>query len=108
MPRKKGPTGRKSNGRFGWGLVQPTPAHRPKRCDVYLIGKLDLCDIRMFNDDAKRYGTEPIKLKIRKCIACRHLFESRGDRACGCTNSARSMVTSPGCDILGMRQIDPC
>lgn len=41
-------------------------------------------DIELKNHARKLAGLSLIVIKERKCIACKKIFESAGDRTCGC------------------------
>ena len=41
-------------------------------------------DIELKNQARKLASLEPIRIKIRACISCDQLFESAGNRSCGC------------------------
>lgn len=41
-------------------------------------------DIELKNQARKLANLAPIRIKVRTCIACNQLFESAGNRTCGC------------------------
>ncbi len=41
-------------------------------------------DIELKNHARRLANLAPIKIKVRNCIACGQLFESAGNRTCGC------------------------
>lgn len=41
-------------------------------------------DIELKNQARKLANLEPIRIKVRTCISCDQLFESAGNRSCGC------------------------
>jgi hypothetical protein len=41
-------------------------------------------DIELKNQARKLAKLSPIKIQVRNCIACSQLFESAGNRTCGC------------------------
>jgi hypothetical protein len=43
-------------------------------------------DIEQKNHARKLASLPPIKVKIRRCISCNELFESAGNRTCGCAS----------------------
>lgn len=45
-----------------------------------------LKDIELKNHARKLANLSPIKVKVRTCIVCSLLFESAGNRTCGCNN----------------------
>ena len=49
-----------------------------------------LRDIKLKNEARRLSSLKLIEIKIRKCIACDSLFESVGDRICGCNTGKRS------------------
>lgn len=46
-------------------------------------------DIELRNRARRECGLVPIKITVRKCLTCGILFESAGNRTCGC------LVTRP-------------
>jgi hypothetical protein len=55
-------------------------------------------DIAQKNNARKLAGLTPIQIRIRRCIACGSLFESSGNRTCGC--SSRSAGSIAGREII--------
>jgi len=55
-------------------------------------------DINSKNHARKLANLSPIKVKIRQCISCGSLFESAGNRTCGC--SPRSSGSIAGREII--------
>lgn len=55
-------------------------------------------DIAQKNNARKLAGLMPIQIRVRRCIACGSLFESSGNRTCGC--SSRSAGTIAGREII--------
>ena len=63
--------------------------------ELVFSGRKDLKIKTLSNEDRGLYnelreerfkmGLRPLELKIRTCIVCKSLFESIGDRTCGCT-----------------------
>ena len=41
-------------------------------------------DIELKNQARKLASLSPIRIRTRTCIACNQLFESAGNRTCGC------------------------
>lgn len=41
-------------------------------------------DIQLKNQARRLANLSPIKIKVRECIRCGELFESAGNRTCGC------------------------
>ena len=41
-------------------------------------------DIELKNHARRLANLAPIRIKVRKCVACDRLFESAGNRTCGC------------------------
>ena len=60
------------------------------------VKKLSLED-KILLKDSQRYrslmGLKPLEMRIRSCIACGNLFESIGNRTCGCTNGKTTNLT---------------
>ncbi len=55
-------------------------------------------DIELKNHARRLADLSPIKIRVRRCIACNTLFESAGNRTCGC--SARSTGYIAGREII--------
>jgi hypothetical protein len=55
-------------------------------------------DIEQKNIARKLAGLSPIVIKTRRCIACGSMFESAGNRTCGC--SSRTAGTIAGREII--------
>ncbi len=51
-----------------------------------------LKEIELKNHARKLAGLSPIKVKIRKCIACAAQFESAGNRTCGCQSRTAGFI----------------
>lgn len=49
-------------------------------------------EIELKNHARKLAGLSPIKVKIRKCIACSTQFESAGNRTCGCQSRTAGFI----------------
>lgn len=45
-----------------------------------------LRDLKEKNETRAMHGLRALAVKVRTCLACGGLFESIGDRTCGCTN----------------------
>lgn len=45
-----------------------------------------LKDIELKNNARRLANLSPIEIKVRRCICCGQLFESAGNRTCGCNN----------------------
>ena len=43
-----------------------------------------LKDIELKNHARRQVGLSVMRVKIRRCISCGRLFESAGNRTCGC------------------------
>ena len=41
-------------------------------------------DIELKNEARRMAGLSPIRIKVRECTMCGALFESTGNRTCGC------------------------
>lgn len=51
-----------------------------------------LKDIELKNHARRLAGLSPIKVKVRTCIACGTLFESAGNRTCGCNTRSTGYI----------------
>lgn len=51
-----------------------------------------LKDIELKNHARRLAGLSPIKVKVRTCIACNTLFESAGNRTCGCNTRSTGYI----------------
>lgn len=49
-------------------------------------------DIELKNHARRLAGLSPIKVKVRTCIACHTLFESAGNRTCGCNTRSTGYI----------------
>lgn len=49
-------------------------------------------DIELKNHARKLANLAPIKIRVRTCIACANLFESAGNRTCGCNSRATGYI----------------
>lgn len=58
--------------------------------EVKRLPPVVLRDIKLKNEARRLSNLKLIEIKIRKCIACDSLFESVGDRICGCNTGKRS------------------
>lgn len=55
-------------------------------------------DIELKNHARRLANLAPIKITVRTCVACRALFESAGNRTCGC--NTRSVGYIAGREII--------
>jgi len=44
-----------------------------------------LADIKEKNEARAAVGLSPLKIVVRRCLRCEKLFESTGNRTCGCS-----------------------
>ncbi|WP_132320047.1 hypothetical protein [Pseudobacteriovorax antillogorgiicola] len=51
-----------------------------------------LKDIELKNHARRLAGLSPIRVKVRTCIACGTLFESAGNRTCGCNTRSTGYI----------------
>jgi hypothetical protein len=51
-----------------------------------------LKEIELKNHARKLAGLSPIRVKVRKCIACNSNFESAGNRTCGCQSRSSGFI----------------
>lgn len=49
-------------------------------------------DIELKNHARRLAGLSPIRVKVRNCIACDTLFESAGNRTCGCNTRSTGYI----------------
>jgi hypothetical protein len=49
-------------------------------------------DIELKNQARKLAALAPIKIRVRRCIVCDLMFESAGNRTCGCTNRSTGYI----------------
>ena len=49
-------------------------------------------EIELKNHARKLAGLSPIRVKVRKCIACNSNFESAGNRTCGCQSRTSGFI----------------
>jgi len=49
-------------------------------------------DIELKNHARRLANLAPIKIKVRTCIACSQLFESAGNRTCGCNTRSTGYI----------------
>ncbi len=55
-------------------------------------------DIEQKNIARRLAGISPIQIRVRRCLACSFMFESSGNRTCGC--SSRTAGTIAGREII--------
>lgn len=51
-----------------------------------------LKDIELKNHARRLANLAPIKIRIRRCISCLSLFESAGNRTCGCNTRSTGYI----------------
>ena len=49
-------------------------------------------DIELKNQARRLAKLAPIRIRVRTCIACNQLFESAGNRTCGCSNKHTGFI----------------
>ena len=49
-------------------------------------------DIELKNHARRLANLAPIKVRIRRCISCLSLFESAGNRTCGCNTRSTGYI----------------
>lgn len=49
-------------------------------------------DIEQKNLARRLAGLSPIVIKVRRCVSCGCLFESAGNRTCGCSNRTVGVI----------------
>lgn len=55
-------------------------------------------DIEQKNIARKLAAISPIQIRVRRCLSCGYMFESSGNRTCGC--SSRTAGTIAGREII--------
>jgi hypothetical protein len=67
---------------------QPSfPSNKVKRLPPSVVK-----DIELKNHARKLASLSPIKIKIRRCISCNTIFESAGNRTCGCNTRSTGYI----------------
>ncbi len=81
-------------------VVTPTPIITPSTEPVQwkTLPPSVVKDIEQKNIARRLAGLSRIEIKIRRCILCSSMFESAGNRTCGC--SSRSAGTIAGREII--------
>lgn len=64
-----------------------TPAKRVKQLPPSVLK-----DIELKNHARRLANLAPIKIRIRRCISCLSLFESAGNRTCGCNTRSTGYI----------------
>lgn len=67
---------------------QPTPDGR----SIKTLPPSVVKDIEQKNIARRLAGLSPIVIKVRRCISCGSLFESAGNRTCGCSSRTTGMI----------------
>ena len=49
-------------------------------------------DIELKNHARRLANLAPIKIRVRRCISCLSLFESAGNRTCGCNTRSTGYI----------------
>ena len=49
-------------------------------------------DIELKNQARRLANLAPIRVRVRNCIACNQLFESAGNRTCGCNTRSTGYI----------------
>ena len=49
-------------------------------------------DIELKNQARRLASLAPIKIRVRRCIACDQMFESAGNRTCGCNTRSTGYI----------------
>jgi hypothetical protein len=57
--------------------------------DIKRLPKSVIQDIDLKNHARRLANLTPITIKVRRCAICDCLFESAGNRTCGCTISTK-------------------
>ena len=64
-----------------------TPVKRVKQLPPSVLK-----DIELKNHARRLANLAPIKIRIRRCISCLSLFESAGNRTCGCNTRSTGYI----------------
>ena len=59
------------------------------------VKRLPECDLRMIdelNRGRRNANLSALVVKVRRCMGCRTLFESTGNRQCGCNGKASASL----------------
>ena len=70
--------------------TQTTTEPAPRR--VKQLPPSALKDIELKNHARRLANLAPIKIRIRRCISCLSLFESAGNRTCGCNTRSTGYI----------------
>lgn len=69
------------------GQVQRQGVDRVKRLPPSVVK-----DIELKNHARRLANLTAIKIKVRRCIACNLMFESAGNRTCGCNTRSTGYI----------------
>ena len=69
------------------GHVQNPSADRVKRLPPSVVK-----DIELKNHARRLANLSPIRIRVRQCIACGTMFESAGNRTCGCNTRSTGYI----------------
>jgi hypothetical protein len=67
-------------------------------CRVKTLPPSVIKDIEQKNIARRLAGLSPIHVRVRRCLTCGSMFESAGNRTCGC--SSRTAGTIAGREII--------
>lgn len=65
-----------------------------KKAQVRAIRQDHIKDLSAQNEARTRLGLAALKIRVRRCISCKSLFESLEARTCGCSEEKRGQVIS--------------
>lgn len=68
-------------------VAGPTTTKRIKQLPPSVVK-----DIELKNHARRLANLAPIKVRIRRCISCLSLFESAGNRTCGCNTRSTGYI----------------
>lgn len=74
----------------GLGIGGPQPGGEQR--GIKTLPPSVVKDIEQKNIARRLAGLSPIVIKVRRCIACGSLFESAGNRTCGCSSRTTGMI----------------
>lgn len=70
-------------------VTTPTPVEDQK---IKTLPPSVVKDIEQKNLARRLAGLSPIVIKVRHCVSCGALFESAGNRTCGCSNRTVGII----------------
>lgn len=74
------------------GLKNLSPIASPNAPKVRKLPQSVHKEVSLMNRARELAGLSPIEVKIRRCITCGGLFESVGNRTCGCVQMSSGVM----------------